>query len=342
MKVRSPLATLFSSRVVRNYSEGWRNTRSPDARFSDRTLKSYTASAVAPTFAIAAATDGAPTEILLYDEIGYWGVTDKDFALALAQAGNGPIKLRINSPGGDVFHGYAIYNMLVAHPADVEVVVDGLAASAASFIAMAGTTISMAETSMLMIHNAWGIVVGDRNDMLETAAVMEKIDGQLAAIYAAKCGTPAADISAMMDTETWLTSTEAKAAGMCDAVLALPKKEATNAVRIKIEGRVKALAKAAQASLPAYDPDGDGDNDAEEALGMINAAAVLLGTAIDSLSGMADAADAEAVADDASNDQPIIPGAKTDVELQAEAVAAEAEAKTARQRRLRLAEASAA
>jgi ATP-dependent Clp protease protease subunit len=117
-------------------------------------------------------------------------VTDKDFALALAQAGSGPIKLRINSPGGDVFHGYAIYNMIVAHPADVHVVIDGLAASAASFIAMAGTTISMAETSMLMIHNAWGIVVGDRNDMLETAAVMEKIDGQLAAIYASKCGSP--------------------------------------------------------------------------------------------------------------------------------------------------------
>jgi ATP-dependent Clp protease protease subunit len=218
MKKRVPLSNLFSSRVVRNYSEGWRNTRSPDARFSDRTLKNYGAANAAPTFAIAAAEGDAPTEILLYDEIGYWGVTDKDFALALAQAGNGPIKLRINSPGGDVFHGYAIYNMLVAHPAPVEVVIDGLAASAASFIAMAGTTISMAETSMLMVHNAWGIVVGDRNDMLETAAVMEKIDGQLAAIYASKSGKAAPDVSALMDAETWFTSTEAKTAGLCDAV----------------------------------------------------------------------------------------------------------------------------
>lgn len=341
MKKRAPLSSLFSSRVVRNYSEGWRNTRSPDARFSDRTLKNYASGSVSPTFAVAAAEGDAPTEILLYDEIGYWGVTDKDFALALAQAGNGPIKLRINSPGGDVFHGYAIYNMLVAHPADVEVVIDGLAASAASFIAMAGTTISMAETSMLMIHNAWGIVVGDRNDMLETAAVMEKIDGQLAAIYAAKCGKPATDISTMMDTETWLTSTEAKDAGMCDAVLALPKKETTNAVRIKIEGRVKAMAKTIQSSLPAYDPDGDGDNDAEEALGMVNSALLLLTSAAACIAGAPASDDDD---DDETTNQPIIPGAQSDVVItDIAAVDATAQGRVeAMKRRLRLAEADAA
>lgn len=333
MKLRTPLSNQFSSRVMRNYSEGWRNTRALDARFSGLTLKNYAASKVAATFAIAAAQGDAPTEILLYDEIGYWGVTDKDFALALAQAGNGPIKLRINSPGGDVFHGYAIYNMLVAYPADVHVVIDGLAASAASFIAMAGTTISMAETSMLMIHNAWGIVVGDRNDMLETAAVMEKIDGQLAAIYATKSGKQAPDVSAMMDAETWFTSNEAKIAGLCDDVLALPKPAAaSNAVRVKIEGRVKALIKTAQASLPAYDPDGDGDNDAEEALGMINAAAVLLGEAIESLTGAVDEDDMA----EGAGDQPIVPGANADVEIRA------ATEKTARLRRLRLAEAETA
>jgi ATP-dependent Clp protease protease subunit len=350
MKKRVPLTNLFSSRVVRNYSEGWRNTRSPDARFSDRTLKNYAASIASPTFAIAAAEKDAPTEILLYDEIGYWGVTDKDFALALAQAGNGPIKLRINSPGGDVFHGYAIYNMLVAHPAAVEVVIDGLAASAASFIAMAGTTISMAETSMLMIHNAWGIVVGDRNDMLETAAVMEKIDGQLAAIYASKSGKAAPDVTAMMDAETWFTSSEAKTAGLCDAVLALPQKTTNNAVRLKIENRVRVLAEKAKAALPAYDPDGDGDNDAEEALGMINAAAVLLGEAIESLTGVADEDDATAGAGSdavAADGGLIIPGASAADEAagtaQAEAAAAEtanASAKAARERRLRLAAAA--
>lgn len=325
---RKPLSMQFSSRVMRNYSEGWRNTRSPDARFSARTLTNYGAASAAPTFAIIAAEGDAPTEILLYDEIGYWGVTDKDFALALAQAGNGPIKLRINSPGGDVFHGYAIYNQLLAHPSDVHVVIEGLAASAASFIAMAGTTISMAETSMLMIHNAWGIVVGDRNDMLETAAVMEKIDGQLAAIYATKSGKAAGDVSALMDSETWFTSNEAKTAGLCDEVMTVvPKGAMTNASRIKIEGRVQALVKTAKAALPAYDPDGDGDNDAEEALGMINAAAVLLGEAIESLTGVADEDDT--AGGGAVDDTPIIPGTS-------------ASDNAARLMRLRIAEAEAA
>jgi ATP-dependent Clp protease protease subunit len=77
----------------------------------------------------------------LYSEIGPWGVTAKDFVRVLAQAGDGPITLRINSPGGDVFDGYAIYNALKARKAPVNVVIDGLAASAASFIAMAGDTI---------------------------------------------------------------------------------------------------------------------------------------------------------------------------------------------------------
>jgi ATP-dependent protease ClpP protease subunit len=324
---------------MRNYSEGWRNTRSPDARFSGRTLTNYASSELGQTFAVAAALDGAPTEILLYDEIGHWGVTDKDFALALAQAGDGAITVRINSPGGDVFHGYAIYNQLMARTSPVNIVIDGLAASAASFIAMAGDTISMAETSMLMIHNAWGIVVGDRNDMLETAAVMEKIDGQLAAIYATKSGKAAGDVSAMMDSETWFTSNEAKTAGLCDVVLAKPPaKTTTNATRIKIEGRVLALTHDAKASLPAYDPDGDGDNDAEEALGMINAAAVLLGEAIECLTG------ADDVDDESGNmteDAPIIPGAQSAADTEIGATAA-LELKNARLRRLRLAEVEAA
>jgi ATP-dependent Clp endopeptidase proteolytic subunit ClpP len=349
MNERTPVSMLFSSRVMHNYSEGWRRTKSPDARFSNRTLRNYVAARLNPTFAMAAAEGDKPVEILLYDEIGFWGVTAKDFVLALAQAGDGPITLRINSPGGDVFDGLAIYNALRARTSPVNVVVDGLAASAASFIAMAGTTLTMAEQSMLMIHNAWGIVIGDRNDMLETAAVMEKIDGQLASIYATKSGKPAGDISTMMDAETWFTSSEAKAAGMCDAIVTPPTQTASNAVRLKIEGRVKTLARNIAAALPAYDPDGDGDNDAEEALGMINAAMVLLGEAAGSLSGEPDD-EAEGGDDTATTNVPIVPGAQSDTDIAAaaaeetarlQAVAAQ-DLRAAQQRRLRLAAAETA
>ena len=189
-----------------------------ESRFSARALLTWASSSLPETLALKAAAAEAPAEILLYDEIGFWGVTASDFAAALSKAGDGPLTLRINSPGGDVFDGYAIYNMLKARKAPVAVVIDGLAASAASFIAMAGSSVTMGEASMLMIHNSWGMCVGDRNDMLDMAATQEKIDGQIAAIYAGKCGLSAAALATMMDDETWLTSTEALAQNFCDSV----------------------------------------------------------------------------------------------------------------------------
>jgi ATP-dependent Clp endopeptidase proteolytic subunit ClpP len=204
--------------------------KSREARFSNRVLLNYAATALPETLAIRAAANGV-TEILLYDEIGWFGISAKDFVLALVAAGDGPIHVRINSPGGDVFEGMAIYNALKARSAPVTVTVDGIAASAASFIAMAGSTLSMCETSLLMVHNAWGFVIGNRHDMLETAAIMEKIDGQLAAIYAAKCGQSAGEMSTMMDAETWFTADEAKAAGMCDAVVTPVKSDAQASMR---------------------------------------------------------------------------------------------------------------
>lgn len=204
-----------------------RRFESHDGRFSDRVLRSYAAARLPQTLAVVAAAAGAPAEILIYDEIGYFGITAKAFVQSLANAGDGPLTLRINSPGGDVFDGLAIYNALCARKGTVNVVVDGLAASAASFIAMAGKTVSMAEQSMLMIHNSHGVCVGDRNDMADMSSIMDKIDGQLAAIYSGKSGKPVSATRAMMDAETWFTSNEAKAAGMCDAVIAA-KSDASN------------------------------------------------------------------------------------------------------------------
>lgn len=311
----------------------------PDGRFSARALELFALAALPQELSVTAAAADSAAEILLYDSIGWGGISAKDFVLALAQAGEGPITLRINSPGGDVFDGLAIYNSLRGRKGPVHVVVDGIAASAASFIAMAGTTLSMAEQSMLMIHNCQALAIGDRHTMLDMASIMEKIDGQIAAIYSGKCGKAASDMAAIMNAEAWFTSTEAKDAGLCDVITSLPKPVATNTVSVKIENRVQSLLRSAQASLPSYDPDADGDNDAEEALGMINAAAVLLGEAIDCLTGAPDADDAGEGADDpAAGNQPIVPGAKSDAEIAAEAV----ETKTARLRRLRLAEAEAA
>ena len=202
-KLYELLEARFQSRVLQNYSDGWCRTESRASRFESRVLANFISAKLPETLSVRAAAQGIePAEILLYDEIGFWGVTAKDFVLALAEIGDGPITLRINSPGGDVFDGLAIYNALRARKSPVNVVIDGLAASAASFIAMAGTTVAMNEASMLMIHNAWGICMGDRNDMLDMSAVMEKIAGQLASIYAGKSGKGVAELGAQMDAET--------------------------------------------------------------------------------------------------------------------------------------------
>jgi ATP-dependent Clp endopeptidase proteolytic subunit ClpP len=160
-------------------------------------------------------------EILLYDEIGYWGVTAQDFVTQLAQITAGTINVRINSPGGDVFDGLAIYQALKSHPATINTFVDGWAASAASFIALAGDTVTMGENAFMMIHKAWGVGVGNATDMRDLANTLDKIDGQLASIYAKKTGKSAAEMLALMAGEsdgTWFTAAEAKAIGLADAV----------------------------------------------------------------------------------------------------------------------------
>ena len=212
-----------------------RRFESREARFSARALMAYAAPSLPETLTVVAAAEGADAEILLYDEIGYWGTNATDFAQALSEAGDGPLTLRINSPGGDVFDGYAIYNMLRNRAAPVHVVIDGLAASAASFIAMAGKTVTMGEPSMLMIHNSWGMCVGDRNDMLDMAAMQEKIDGQIAAIYAVKSGQTVDQMAAAMDAESWYTSSEAKAIGLCDAVISQDPDGASNQARAVVK-----------------------------------------------------------------------------------------------------------
>lgn len=157
------------------------------------------------------------TIIDLYDEIGYWGTDARGFRARLKDA-TGDITLRINSPGGDVFDGIAIYNDLIAYDGKVKVEVVGLAASIASIIAMAGDEITIADNAMFMIHNAWTIGVGNRHDMADVATVLGKIDDALARTYAARTTTGIRSIKQMMDDETWLTAKEAKEAGFATSV----------------------------------------------------------------------------------------------------------------------------
>lgn len=157
----------------------------------------------------------------IFDIIGedwFGGISDTFIADRLQASSGRDIKVRINSPGGDVFAGLSIYNLLRDHNAKVTVEVTGLAASSASIIAMAADEIIMAEGSMMMIHNAWGMAVGNTHDMVETSQLLAKIDGQLAGIYAARTGIEEGEIMTMMNAETFMTHGEAVERSFADSV----------------------------------------------------------------------------------------------------------------------------
>lgn len=173
----------------------------------------------------AAEADG--NTISIYDVIGqdWWtgeGVTSKRVAGALRSIGANAVTVNINSPGGDMFEGLAIYNLLVEHPAEVTVRVMGLAASAASIIAMAGDKVEMGLGSMLMIHNSWGMVVGNQNDMRDAAETFAEFDAAMADIYAARTGMKAGEIAAMMDAETFMRAETAIEKGFADTTFEAP------------------------------------------------------------------------------------------------------------------------
>lgn len=172
-----------------------------------------------------AAGQGDDATITIYDVIGEdWysggGFTDKRMSAALRSIGERDVVVNINSPGGDMFDGISIYNMLAQHKGQVTVNVMGLAASAASIIAMAGDTINMATGSFLMIHNAWGVVVGNKNDMRASADIFDSFDGALADIYHARTGVARAEITRLMDAETFMAGSDAILRGFADAEIA--------------------------------------------------------------------------------------------------------------------------
>jgi ATP-dependent protease ClpP protease subunit len=161
-------------------------------------------------------------EILIYDVIGEEflgeGVSAKAFIQDLRPLRNSDIHLRINSPGGDVFDGTAIYNALLGHSGRVRVTIDGLAASIASVVAMAGRTVTMPENAMMMVHDPWTMVLGNARELRSTADVLDKAALGIVGAYQRKSGRSSEEIAGLMSDETWMTGAEALELGFADQV----------------------------------------------------------------------------------------------------------------------------
>lgn len=162
------------------------------------------------------------------DEAQWWGgISPRQFMDALRST-SGAVTLRINSPGGSVFGAQAMVAAMREHGQPITARVDSLAASAASVIAVEAAALEMAPGSMLMIHKAWGMTIGNADDMLGAAALLEKIDGQIADAYARKSGKDAEEYRGLMAAETWFTAGEAVAAGLADRVVEQNTQRAAN------------------------------------------------------------------------------------------------------------------
>lgn len=168
------------------------------------------------------------------EQIDGTGMTAKRVAGILRAIDGADITVAIHSPGGDFFEGLAIYNVLREYPGRVTVKIVGLAASAASIIAMAGDEIQMSESAFIMIHRAWSAVVGNRRDLEYAIKALDAFDNAMADIYSARTGRSKDDIIALMDGETWLSGVEAVNTGFADAIVKID-------VDVEENGKAKAL-----------------------------------------------------------------------------------------------------
>lgn len=170
---------------------------------------------------VRAAAEDDETTVSIYEVIGQdpWtggGMTAKRMAGILRSIGDKDIVVNINSPGGDLFEGIAIYNLLRAHKGKVTVRVMALAASAASVIAMAGDRIEIARAAFFMVHNCWVLAIGNRHDLEEIAAWLEPFDAAMVDVYAARTGLDAKAVAKLMDNETWIGGAAAVEQGFAD------------------------------------------------------------------------------------------------------------------------------
>jgi ATP-dependent protease ClpP protease subunit len=155
-----------------------------------------------------------PTQLHIYDEIGYFGVSASDLIRDLADV-QGPLEVHLNSPGGEVNDGIAIYNTLMARK-DVTVMIDGIAASIASVIAMAGNPVLVARQGTMMVHDGFTMAIGSAQDMRDAAEQLDRASNNIASIYSDHTGKPVDYWRQIMKAETWFTGQEAIDAGLAD------------------------------------------------------------------------------------------------------------------------------
>lgn len=178
----------------------------------------------------AAAKDSGVVEVAIFDDIGYFGITAENFRNDVIAASKSAktVRVRINSYGGEVWQAIAMYHTLRGLDAKVQVVIDGIAASAASLVAMAGDEILIPENAYMMIHNPAGLYWGEAEGMSNYASMLEKLELTLANIYSGRTGLDVPVVREIMKTETWLTAAEAVSKGFAD--------EMTTAIRIAANG----------------------------------------------------------------------------------------------------------
>jgi ATP-dependent Clp protease, protease subunit len=159
------------------------------------------------------------TEVMIYDVIG-WPFNDAgEIIRALAGINTKTVTVRINSPGGDVFDAMAIFNALQSHKSKIITRIESLAASAASFIALAGKEVQAYQNAMVMIHDPWVLAAGNQYDLREIADILEKISGNMVDIYSQNSSVGKKEIREMLKAETWFTAKEAREKGFVDTII---------------------------------------------------------------------------------------------------------------------------
>ena len=182
--------------------------------------------------AIRMETTGTDVHVYIDDVIdSYWGASAKSLITSLAGQADKTVHMHINSPGGDVFEARAMAAAVVAHSGEVIGHIEGVCASAATYLALACSQVRMAEGSLFMVHNSWTMAYGNKEELRTTADLLDKIDGTIIADYARKTGATNEQVVAWMDATTWFTAQEALDAKFIDAIDSNTKQSGTNQAR---------------------------------------------------------------------------------------------------------------